>query len=82
MPRKGTQPSACLDTEPRPSAITCSEKLPLFSVCLETVTRPIACLDKVPRPSTMTCLGKVPRLSAWQDLVPRSSAMPSKGASV
>ena len=75
--------SACLDTLTQPSS------------CLETLARPSAmtCLSKVPRPrngdSTYCMPGHsasayyhdMPRPTSWQDLVPLSSAMPSKGAS-
>ena len=66
-----TRPTACQDTEPRPSSMRCLGKVPRPSAYLDKVTRYSACLDMVPRPSLKTCLDKVPR----------PSVMPSKGAS-
>ena len=52
--------SACLDTVPRPSSMTCLDKVSWPSACLDTVNRISASLDTVPQPSSMTCLDKVP----------------------
>ena len=81
MPRHGDSPSACLDTVPRPSAMTCLGKVPRLSAYLDTLTRACPCLDTVPRPSVVTCLGKAPRPSESLNIMPRLSAIPSKGAS-
>ena len=56
MPRS----SAYLDMVPRPSVITCLDKVPRSS----------AFLDTVPRPSSMTYLEKVPQPS----VMPRNAA--------
>ena len=63
---------SCLETMPRPSAMTYLDKVLRPSACLDMVLQPSACLDTVPQPSAITCL----------DMVPRPSAMPSHGASV
>ena len=73
--------SVFLDTVPRPSGITCLEKVPWPSACLDTVTRPSACLDTLPQPRAITCLGKVPRPSTSLDTVPRPSTTPRHCAS-
>ena len=49
---------------PRPSSMTCLDKVPWPSACLDTVTQPCACLDTVPRSSAMAYLGKKLRPSA------------------
>ena len=80
-----TRPSACLDTVPWPSAMTCLRKMPLglapgwtwclgLVLCLATVPRPNAlkCLDKVPRPNAMPSNGA----SALCHYMPRQGALP------
>ena len=76
-----TRSSACLDTVPQPSAMTCLGKVPQPSKCLDTVLwlRAKTCLGTVPRPSV--CLGTVLRPSAYLDTVPQFSVMPRQGAS-
>ena len=47
----------CLDTVPRPSAMTYLDKLPRPSACLDTLFQPSACLDMVTQPSAMPSHG-------------------------
>ena len=61
--------ASCLNTVPRPSSMTCFDKVPWPSACLDTVTRPSACLDTVPRPIVMTFLDKAPWPIACLDMV-------------